>query len=148
MLGTGQVALAVGAVVSPWSENRISGTRDAGEVLGDAGTAVFLLLAALAIGCQVLPRRTVLQVAGLCFAAGAILLTAGLAITISGETVRAYAEDQAGHVFEPVANSRPGLGLWCAAACGLVVLGVHLARLRRPTPGAAGTRSGSPSPST
>jgi hypothetical protein len=102
-------------------------------VLEDAGTAVtvtFAMAGAVALVLQ--PsigrpcwKRWVARWTGFVGALYATLAAASLAVSVTGRTVRAYTVDPAGNVNEPIANSHPGLGLWCAIALGLVILTVH-----------------------
>jgi hypothetical protein len=138
-LAAGEVALIAGAVAGPWSQNAIAGSRPAGEVLADAGTAAtvtFAVAGAMAIVLQPAigrpgRRRWLVRWAGFVCALYATLAALAFAVAVSGTTARAYTVDSAGDLSEPIAHSHLGPGLWCATALGLLVLAVHITVLVR-----------------
>ncbi|WP_131803649.1 hypothetical protein [Pseudofrankia saprophytica] len=136
----GHIVLAVGAVLLPWADNDITGAETALDVLTDADPVIAAVLG-LGIGVAVALEMVLARaassgrpahgwwVAGLAAALCAVLAAVHCIVTVRSETARAYMTDPAGNLFEPVANSRPGLGLLSATGLGLLLLAIHVASL-------------------
>lgn len=128
----GQITLAIGTVLLPWSDNAIGGSSSVAEAgVGTALITVFVLAVGVSLLLQPYAasrfgrRRRVARLAGIGCSLAAVLAAVSCVIIIGGSTVRAYGVDPAGRTVEPEAQSHPGTGLWCALALCLIALAFH-----------------------
>ncbi|MBL7508777.1 hypothetical protein [Frankia nepalensis] len=127
-------------VLLPWADNDITGAETALDVLRDRGAVVAAALG-LGLGVAVVLEMVLAamasfgrsargwRVVGCAAALCAVLAAVRCIVVVRSKTARAYMMDPAGNLFEPVASSRPGLGLLSATGLGLLLLAVHLAPL-------------------